>query len=79
MTQVNIQEAKIHLSRLVDRAAGGEEIVIARSGKPIARLVALGHGREPRKLGLFVNEQYWIAPDFDELPDDVARAFEGDG
>ena len=72
----NMYEAKTQLSRLVDRAAQGEEIVIARAGRPVARLVALATRRQPRKLGLY-NGQIWIAPDFDELPEDIQAAFEG--
>lgn len=78
MTQVNIHEAKTSLSRLVDRAAAGEEIIIARAGKPVARLVRLDSRQEPRKLGLFAGQPFWIASDFDELPDDIQAAFEGD-
>jgi prevent-host-death family protein len=50
-TQVNIHQAKTHLSRLVERAGHGEEIVIAKAGKPIAKLVPLEECRE-RKPGL---------------------------
>ncbi len=53
MQTVNIHEAKTHLSRFVDQAAAGEEILIARAGKPVARLVALASGMDqPRPLGL---------------------------
>ena len=53
MQSVNIHEAKTHLSRFVDQAAAGEEIIIARSGKPVARLVALpDESDQPRVLGL---------------------------
>ena len=53
MRSVNIHEAKTHLSRFVDAAAAGEEIIIARAGKPVARLVALASADErPRVLGL---------------------------
>jgi prevent-host-death family protein len=76
--QVNIHEAKTHLSRLVDRAAAGEEIVIARAGKPVARLVSLERSVTPRRLGQFAG-QIEIAPDFDDLPEDLRRAFEGGG
>ncbi len=75
--QVNIHEAKTHLSRLVERAARGEQIVIARAGKPVARLVALAPPPSPRRLGLY-RDQIEVAPDFDVLPDDLRRAFEGD-
>jgi prevent-host-death family protein len=50
-TQVNIHEAKTHFSRLVRRAASGEEIVIARSGKPQAKMVAFARSMAPRKPG----------------------------
>ncbi|MGH7589049.1 MAG: type II toxin-antitoxin system Phd/YefM family antitoxin, partial [Gemmatimonadota bacterium] len=50
MTVVNIHEAKTHLSRLLRRVAAGEEIVIARSGEPVARLVPIDRGRN-RRLG----------------------------
>ncbi len=78
MHQVNIHEAKTHLSRLVERAAAGEEIIIAKAGKPQARLVPLVPKRKPRVLGLFEGQHYYMAPDFDELPADMATAFEGE-
>ena len=74
----NLHDAKTHLSRLVDRAAAGEEIVIARGGRPVARLVALAPGKERRTLGRCDGKPYAVAPDFDELPPDLQRAFEGD-
>lgn len=53
MQTINIHEAKTHLSRFVDQAAAGEEIIIARSGKPVARLVALAEASlKPRTLGM---------------------------
>ena len=76
MKQVNIHEAKTHLSRLVDEAAAGEEIVIARSGRPIARLVALKQDLPQREFGR-MKGKIWIADDFDNpLPDDVLDLFE---
>lgn len=77
MLQVNIHEAKTNLSRLLEKVSAGEEIVIARAGKPIARLVPWGAKRSPRRLGLFAG-QIHIHEDFDELPDDVQKLFEGD-
>lgn len=74
---VNLYEAKTHLSRLVDEAAAGEDIVIARHGRPVARLMAVAEKpKERRPLGLFKG-QIWIAPDFDETPKDIIAAFEG--
>lgn len=74
---MNIYEAKTQLSKLVERAAAGEEIVIARGGRPMARLVPLGDGRGPRQPGAYRGE-FWIAPDFDELPAELAAAFLGE-
>ncbi|MBM4345609.1 MAG: type II toxin-antitoxin system Phd/YefM family antitoxin [Deltaproteobacteria bacterium] len=73
MQQVNLHEAKTHLSRLVDRAACGEEILIARSGRPVARLVALDARTQPRQLG-GLEGQIVLADDFDALPPDMAAA-----
>lgn len=74
-SEVNIHEAKTHLSRLVDRAEAGEEIVIARAGKPAARLVPLAPART-RELGVW-RGRVVVHDDFDELPEDVAAAFQG--
>jgi len=77
MEQVNIYEAKTQLSKLVDRAAEGDEIIIARAGKPVARLTALKREKLPLRPGL-LKGKIWIADDFDApLPDDILDAFEG--
>ena len=66
---INIHEAKTHLSRLVERVEAGEEITLARAGRPVARLVPYRARREPRRPGLW-KDQVWIGPGFDEpLPD----------
>lgn len=78
MHVANIHEAKTHLSRLLERVSRGEEVWIARSGKPIAKLVALEIRKEPRKLGL-LRGKIKIADDFDELPADLLAAFNGEG
>jgi prevent-host-death family protein len=79
MRQVNIHEAKTHLSRLVDEAVGGEEIVIAKAGKPLVRLVPVREERRPREPGA-LRGQIWIADDFDDpLPEEILRPFEGEG
>lgn len=79
MTAVNLYEAKTNLSSLVDRAADGEEIVIAKGGRPLARLVPLDRRTAPRPLGRFAG-QIHVADNFDDpLPGDVVAAFEGRG
>jgi prevent-host-death family protein len=79
MQTVNIHAAKTQLSRLVDQAAAGEEIVIARAGKPVARLVPLAPAPTSRNRVLGILKGKLQAPaDFDApLPDDVLDAFEG--
>ncbi len=73
----NMHEAKTQLSRLAERASSGEEIVIARAGRPLAKLVPLDHGRKARKLGLWAG-QVWTSDDFDDpLPWELQRSFEG--
>lgn len=76
MTLVNIHEAKTHLSRLLARVAEGEEIVIAKSGNPIARLVAVE--RRPRRRVFGQDRGLFEVPDdFDDpLPEDVLASFE---
>jgi prevent-host-death family protein len=78
MRTVNVHEAKTHLSRLLQTVADGEEIVIAKAGKPIARLVPHETKGEPRKPGA-LRESIWIADDFDDpLPQPLAAAFRGE-
>jgi prevent-host-death family protein len=75
MEQVNVYEAKTQLSALVERAAAGEEIIIAKAGRPLARLVPLAPAAPPRRLGLLAG-QVSLGPDFDApLPEDMAAAF----
>jgi prevent-host-death family protein len=76
-TTINIYEAKTQLSKLVDVAAEGEDVIIARNGKPVARLTALKPEKRPLKPGL-LNGKGWIADDFDgPLPEKILAAFEG--
>lgn len=77
MRKVNIHEAKTHLSRLVEQAGAGEEIILAKAGKPVARLVPLDGLRTRRKLGLLAG-RFTVPEDFDApLPEDVLADFEG--
>jgi prevent-host-death family protein len=74
---VNIYDAKTQLSALVERAAAGEEIVIAKAGEPRARLVPLPRPSKPRKPAGALRLTH-LADDFDApLPKDLQRAFEG--
>jgi prevent-host-death family protein len=77
MRTVNIHAAKTHLSRLVEAAAAGEDIVIAKSGKPVARLVGLAQSGRKRSLGA-LRGKIRVPPDFDApLPTALLDAFEG--
>lgn len=73
---VNVHEAKTHLSRLLVRVMGGEEVVIAKAGKPVARLIPYQELPEDRKPGT-ADSQIVIAPSFFEpLPDEIIEGFE---
>jgi prevent-host-death family protein len=76
--EVNIHEAKTHFSRLLQKVAAGEEVVIARAGVPVAKLVAVEPKKaQTRPLGMDEG-RIWIADDFDApLPDDLLKAFYG--
>lgn len=73
---VNIHAAKTHLSRLIERVEAGEEITLARAGRPVAKLVPYVADREPRRLGL-LKGKIWLAPDWDspEVNEEIARDF----
>ena len=72
---VNIHEAKTHLSRLIERVEAGEEIVIARAGRPVARLVPNRPRREPRVSGIW-RGKVRLTPDFDASDELIADLFE---
>ena len=74
-TIVNMHEAKSTLSKLVERVASGEEVVIAKAGKPVAKLVKYEQPR-PRRLG-GLEGKIWIADDFDEPDEELIALFEG--
>ncbi|MDN5882997.1 MAG: type II toxin-antitoxin system Phd/YefM family antitoxin [Nitrosospira sp.] len=75
--QVNIHQAKTHLSRLIEEAAGGTEVVIAKSGKPVARLIAYQPPRGTRKPGIW-KSRVEFADDFESLPPEMEAAFRGE-
>ena len=72
---MNVYEAKNQLSKLIDRAANGEEIILGKNGKPLARLVAYRATRAPRRPGES-RGKIWIAEDFDDTPEWLIDAFE---
>lgn len=75
-TTMNVYEAKSHFSELLSRAEAGEEIIIARHGKPIVQLVPVHEKRPDRKAGLARGE-IWIADDFDEFTAEDAELWYG--
>ena len=79
MTTVNIHEAKTHLSRLVERAARGETVTIAKAGKPMAKIVPIEQPKDEtsRRLG-FLAGQFRVPDDFDRmLEDEISEMFNG--
>lgn len=77
METVNIHDAKTNLSKLLERVQKGENIIIGKAGKPIARLVPYVEQetvKEPRKFGL-AKGQIWISPDFDEPDPELEDLF----
>jgi prevent-host-death family protein len=78
MQTVNILEAKAQLSRLIEIAENGEDVVIARAGKPVVRITKLDAEKKPIIFGLMKGE-IWVAEDFDDpLPREVLAEFEAD-
>ncbi len=78
MKKINIYEAKTRLSQLVDEAASGKDIIIARAGRPVARLTRFKETRGKRRLGI-LDGKFRIPEDFNRpLPDEVLHSFEGD-
>lgn len=77
MARINVYQAKTQLSRLLDRAEAGEEIVITRHGRPVARLGPVRAEAEPRRLGR-LRGRIRMSADFDAaLPEEILAGFEG--
>jgi len=74
----NIHEAKTHLSRLVERVAAGEEVVIAKAGKPVAKLVPYREEAPPQRKPGYWRGKVRIAADFDKLPAGLTAALRGE-
>ena len=78
MIQVNIHEAKTHLSRLVDKAADGESFIIAKAGKPMVKVVPFVYPQKQQQRVGFLKGQITIPADFDRMGgDEIACLFEG--
>ena len=78
-TVTNVSEAKANLSKLLEQVERGEEIIIGRNGKPVAVLSAYKSDSTPRQPGIGNwKGKIWVADDFDELPDELMRAFNGE-
>lgn len=73
---VNIHEAKTHLSRIVEEVAAGAEVIIAKAGKPIARLTQVAGRPRKKKLGV-LKGKIKVPDDFNEPSEDITAAFEG--
>ena len=77
MEQVNIYEAKTHFSKYVEQAESGQDVIIARGGKQVARLTSITSKKNPVRFGV-LKGRVRVAVDFDEaLPDEVLAGFEG--
>jgi prevent-host-death family protein len=79
LDRVNMHEAKTHLSKLVERVEGGEEIVISRAGKPAAKLVPVPQKLGPRKLGGWEGVEVPTEEEWREFKEELARDFEESG
>lgn len=79
MQITNISEAKASLSKLIEKVLKGEEVIIGKAGKPVAKLVPYDLESNPRKLGVgHWKGQIWLADDFDDLPEDILQLFTGE-
>jgi prevent-host-death family protein len=76
-TQVNVYEAKTRLSQLLDQAVAGDDVVIARNGRPVVRLIPVTAASARRQRGAWKGKA-WIAPDFDETPAELIDSFYAD-
>jgi len=78
MLQMNIHEAKTHLSSLVDRAAGGEPFIIAKAGKPMVKVIPFSSASAGRKSRIgFLKGQIKVPPDFDTMGEkEISELFE---
>ena len=79
MQITNISDAKANFSKLIEKVMNGEEVVIGKAGKPVAKLVPYNEDTSPRQLGAGQWQgNIWMADDFDELPEDILNLFTGE-
>jgi prevent-host-death family protein len=76
--QVNIHEAKTNFSRLVERVIAGEEIIIGKAGKPVAKLIPYEQPAPPKRKPGAWKGKVWISPDFDEADKEIEAMFYGE-
>ena len=74
MHLTNISKAKAQLSALIEKVMAGQEVIIGKAGKPVAKLVRYERSTEPRKPGA-LRGKIKISEDFDEIPEDIAKVF----
>lgn len=74
MQIANIHQAKTNLSKLIQEVEKGKEVIIAKAGKPVAKLVAYKEKKKPRKMGL-LKGKIWISPDFDDEDEEINKLF----
>ena len=78
MQVINIHQAKTNLSKLIEKTLNGEDIIIAKAGKPVAKLIAYKEKLKPRKPGL-LKGKIWISDDFNDEDPEINKLFyEGD-
>ena len=79
MRITNVSEAKASLSKLLEKVLQGEEVIIGKAGKPVARLVPYNRDTNPRDLSQGIwKGKVWMADDFDDLPEELMQAFMGE-
>jgi len=77
MQLVNIHDAKTNLSKLIEKVVVGEDVTLAKAGKPVAKIVAYKEKVKPRKLGL-LKGKIWISDDFNEEDKEINKMFYGE-
>ena len=79
MQITNISDAKASLSKLIEQVLNGQEVIIGKAGKPVAKLVPYNANTSPRELGVgYWIGKIWMADDFDNLPEEIVNLFTGE-